>query len=345
MTDFLPPLPEIAADSADPRLQALASWLLTQPQTASAQLRPASGDASFRRYFRLHHADGTLIAMDAPPERENVDAFVRIQRLLADAGLRVPHIHACDSQQGFMLLQDLGMTSYLDALQDDNAAILYAAALDSIAQMQSRITALDTLPCYDEALLRREIGVFGEWCLERWLGLTDIRQNAALERTWTLLTDSALEQPRVFVHRDFHSRNLMISPDGAPGILDFQDAVAGPLTYDLVSLLRDCYIAWPEQAVTHQAMQFQQRLVCQGVIRDDWPLFQRWMDWMGVQRHLKAAGIFCRLSLRDGKQGYLGDIPRTLDYIVAVCRRYPELQALETLLEQRVAPHFERYRP
>jgi len=315
----------------DERLDALTAWLGEHCDTPVTQLRPASEDASFRRYFRASLADGrTVVAMDAPPDREDSRPFIEIAGRLQRAGLHVPHIHAADLDAGFLLLEDLGGTSYLQALTPDSVEPLYGDAIASLQQMQQRVP-IEGLPVYDRALLLREMELFPDWLLQRHLGLTvsaDERQ--MLDETFGLLIGNALEQPVVCVHRDYHSRNLMVVGDRNPGIIDFQDAVAGPITYDLVSLLRDCYIRWPSEQVDAWVAAF-----AAGVGQEP-ATFRRWFDRMGVQRHLKAAGIFARLNHRDGKPGYLADIPRTLGYIVEVATRDAALQALAAFIEQRV---------
>ncbi len=314
------------------RLHALRSWLADLGLGAD-DLRPASEDASFRCYFRLTAPDGeTRVVMDAPPDREPLGPFLDIDRRLRAAGLSAPEILACDEARGFLLLEDFGDVHYLAVLDEVNADALYGDAMEAIRVMQTGVAA-DDLPPYDEALLRREMALFPEWFLGALLG---IELNAAQQALWQTATDrlvaSALEQPRAFVHRDYHSRNLMYLDSGRnPGLLDFQDAVLGPVTYDLVSLLRDCYIAWPRVRVEAWARDF---LAGAGHLRGIEPArFLRWFDRMGAQRQLKAIGIFARLKLRDGKPGYLKDIPRTLGYLLDACQRDPALVDLGGLLD------------
>ena len=317
----------------------LQEWLKRVLHTERVSLEPASGDASFRSYWRLRHGARSLIAMDAPPEKEDTARFVRIGAALRSAGLHAPELLFEDEQRGFLLLEDLGERLYLDALCDANVDRLYADALAALAAMQACMPVAG-LPVYDAPFLRTELDLFPEWLLGRQLGipLSD-DDRAALERTWHYLIGSALEQPRVFVHRDFHSRNLMLTEPPSPGILDFQDAVFGPVTYDLVSLLRDCYIAWPRERVEAWARGYLSNAVQRGILRaEQEATFQRWFDLMGVQRHLKASGIFARLNRRDGKPGYLADVPRTLDYVLQVAPDYPELRWLAGLIEARVLP-------
>lgn len=323
------------------RLAALEAWLGDSCGLSGFRLEPASGDASFRRYFRVTLADGTTrIAMDAPPDKEDCRPFVSVAQRFAAAGLHVPAIEAQDLAQGFLLLEDLGCTHYLDVLDEHSADRLYGDAMAALISLQS-CAAHEGLPPYDEALLQREMALFPDWLLDRHLGLTlDAGEQAMLAGTFRHLADAALAQPRVSVHRDYHSRNLLVPPAGqTPGIIDFQDAVIGPVSYDLVSLLKDCYIAWPQQRVDDWAMDYFERAVRSGVLQEaQAPEFLRWFDLMGAQRHLKAAGIFARLNHRDGKPGYLADIPRTLGYIVAAAERRPELEGLAALIGQRVLP-------
>lgn len=325
----------------DPRLAALLNWLRHGLGHPVAHIEPASQDASFRRYFRAWIGDRTFIAMDAPPPRENLRPFLKVAELLRGAGLETPAIHAADPEQGFALLGDFGTQSYLDHLDDARADALYSDALAALVRLQTRLDPnnLD-LPAYDARLLRTELGIFREWLLGGLLGLElSPEETAALDAAERHLIDSALEQPRVCVHRDYHSRNLMVIPDGNPGVLDFQDAVIGPITYDLASLLRDCYIAWPAERVAAWLDRHRQALAAAGLLDEAGQArFRRWFDLMGMQRHLKAAGIFARLLLRDGKPGYLKDIPRTLNYIAEAGAAYPEFSGFLDFLNARVLP-------
>lgn len=321
------------------RVAALNSWLSQQVGLSGFSIQAVSGDASFRRYFRIIAADGEKwIAMDAPPERENCRPFVAIAGQLQTLGLHVPQIHAQDLEQGFLLLEDLGAMHYLDVLNEGNADRLYGDALGALAVVQACASTAG-LPAYDRELLWREMELFREWLLGRHLGVRlDDQQNRELDQVFELLIENALEQPRVCVLRDYHSRNLMVASSPTPGILDFQDAVKGPVTYDLVSLLKDCYIAWNPEQVNHWAVGYFQLAVQSGVLRGEHETrFLRWFDLMGVQRHLKAAGIFARLNERDGKPGYLADIPRTLGYILRLQPDYPELTELCRLIKQTVS--------
>jgi aminoglycoside/choline kinase family phosphotransferase len=334
----------------DPRLAALRRWIVDELAWPDATLAPASADASFRRYFRVTHAGRSWVAMDAPPGKEDVGPYLRIAGMLGDIGVHAPRMLEADRAQGFLLLTDLGSTTYLEALQDRaRAEVLYADALGALLAIQARGGAhVHALPPYDEKLLRNEMNLFPEWFLGRHLQFSLDRAHVGLlADAFDRLTASALEQPRVFVHRDYHSRNLMVCAGegdiGAnPGILDFQDAVHGPYTYDLVSLLRDCYIDWPPAEVRRWAEDFRVRAAAAGIGSNVEPArFERWFDLMGVQRHLKAIGIFARLWHRDGKPGYLADIPRTLNYVIEACARHPDLAAFGAFAEREVRPALE----
>ncbi len=309
---------------------------------AGSQPVVASGDASFRRYFRLQKGAESFIAMDAPPHQENCLPFVRVAGYLEAMQLSAPRIIEADLENGFLLLSDLGSEQYLDRLQQDpdSADLLYTAATEALLTMQRRGEAYQSiLPPYDEELLRFELSLFHDWLCGKHLGI-ELSDND--ERHWQaccdVLVENALAQPQVFVHRDYHSRNLMVMPDDTPGILDFQDAVEGPFTYDLVSLLKDCYIQWPTERVRAWALNYYQRLSDRTLNQVSEQQFIRYFELMGVQRQLKAAGIFCRLNYRDGKPAYLADVPRTLDYIVEIGPRYPELDFLVRLIKEKIQP-------
>jgi len=321
--------------SPDSRLESLKQWVAEVLAVREYELRPASSDASFRRYFRVSGSGVTYIVMDAPPEQENPRRYVEVARRFHALGLNVPEILEQDLKQGFLLISDLGQQQYLAALNDATVERLYGDALGALAILQAGIfTESAFLPSYDAPLLRRELEIFREWYLGRHLGLRlNAGQNALLDEAFETLIQSALEQPQVWVHRDYHSRNLMVTAENNPGILDFQDAVRGPVTYDLVSLLRDCYIAWPRERVEDWARgYFEQAERARLPVGGGPERFLRWFDLMGVQRHLKATGIFARLLHRDGKPGYLDDIPRTLGYVVEVSGRHPALQGLHDFL-------------
>ena len=325
-------------DAPDARLAALRAWLNWSLGGVALTLTPVSADASFRRYFRVTLDGVTRIAMDAPPEREDSRPFVRVAQLLSEAGVHVPEVIASDLDQGFLLLSDLGDTTYLRALTELNADTLFADATGALIRWQcaSRVAVL---PPYDRALLQREMDLFPDWYVRRHLGveLTD-DQRVALTGVMTLLADSALAQPAVFVHRDFMPRNLMVSQPN-PGVLDFQDAVHGPITYDVVSLFRDAFISWPEERVLDWSVRYwEQAKRAHLPVDADFGAFYRAFEWMGLQRHLKVLGIFARICYRDGKPGYLEDAPRFLGYVRAVCGRYAHLTPLARLvdaLEQR----------
>ncbi len=318
------------------RLQELEQWLARHYRTGSFHLTPASADASFRRYFRVHLAEGPLpsvIAMDAPPQQEDCRPFIHVAALLEEAGLNAPRVLAQDLERGFLLLSDLGSTTYLAALDESSADALFADAIDALVkwQLASRPGAL---PAYDEALLRRELDLFPDWYVARHLGvtLTD-PQRQALESTFRSILASNLAQPQVFVHRDYMPRNLMVS-DPNPGILDFQDAVFGPISYDVTSLFRDAFVSWPEERVLDWTVRYWENARRAGLPVDaDFGAFYRDLEWMGLQRHLKVLGIFARLQYRDGKPDYLHDTPRFLGYVRAVCERYAALAPLRRLLD------------
>ncbi|SHM67869.1 aminoglycoside phosphotransferase family protein [Phytopseudomonas punonensis] len=328
----------------DVRLQCLQQWLEPQMQTLfaangwgavpPATLQPASSDASFRRYFRWEAAGRSLIVMDAPPPQENCRPFVEVANLLARADLNVPRIYAADLDQGFLLLSDLGRQTYLDVIDSDNADSLFGPAIDALLAYQQ--LPMDTpLPHYDDALLRRELQLFPDWYVARELGLTfTAEQQAAWQRVCTLLIDSALAQPKVLVHRDYMPRNLMVSEPN-PGVLDFQDAVYGPVTYDITSLFKDAFLSWPEPRVQGWREGYWHKARAAGVpVQADLADFLRASDLMGVQRHLKVIGIFARICHRDGKPRYLADVPRFFVYIEAVLARRPELAELGELIAQ-----------
>jgi N-acetylmuramate 1-kinase len=320
----------------DPRFEALHQWLSRDLGLVEYRLESASTDASFRRYFRVYFKGGTLIAMDAPPEQGDCYPFVCLSSRFRRLGLNVPEVLEQDLPQGFLLLTDLGEHTYLSVLNRHNVTSLYQEALTALQLLQGGEATLPDLPLYGPDLLHQEMDLFREWYLQRHLG---VAIGTALDEVFALLIASALEQPQVPVHRDYHSRNLMVTGQANPGILDFQDAVKGPVTYDLVSLLRDCYIAWPCEAVRSWLCDYRQMAARRGIAMGSKEQdFLRWFDWMGVQRHLKASGIFARLNYRDGKTGYLKEIPRTLNYISTVSSRYGELAELAKLLQALPEP-------
>ncbi len=319
----------------DARRDALQRWLQTELRGARFSLAPASEDASFRRYFRASLEDGrTFVAMDAPPQHEDCRPFVRIAGMLREAGVHAPAIEAQDLAQGFLLLTDLGTRTYLQVLDPANAAALFADATDALLRWQGA-SRPDALPPYDEALLRREMALFPEWYVARHKAIVlDAAQQAALEGIVATLARSALAQPCVFVHRDYMPRNLMVCEPN-PGVLDFQDAVYGPITYDMVSLMRDAFISWEEERVLDWTARYWEKAKRAGLPVDaDFGEFWRAFEWMGLQRHLKVLGIFARIHYRDGKPKYLQDAPRFVDYARKVARRYVPLAPLAKLLDE-----------
>ncbi|MGE5452849.1 MAG: aminoglycoside phosphotransferase family protein [Acidobacteriota bacterium] len=344
-------LPAIAwADPA--REAAFHAWLAVQATQHGVQtetVRAASADASFRRYFRVTGgAAGSLIIMDAPPQHEDCHPFVTVARLLEAGGVNVPHILAWDEAQGFMLISDLGASTFLSTLQLDQPDAAgnrarYNAALDELVRIQ-HVAAQGQVPPYDDALLQREMDLLPQWYLTQLRGLTlSDDDQAMLTRTFALIKAQVLAQPQVLVHRDYHSRNLMADPaDPAArlGVIDFQDAVWGSIAYDLVSLLRDAYVMWDEDVQLDYAVRYWQKARQAGLpVAEDFGDFWRDFEWMGLQRHLKVLGIFARLALRDGKRAYLDDIPRVWTYAHRVCSRYQGLGPLAKLLERAEAAH------
>ncbi len=323
--------------ASDPRLLQLQRWLASLPPSlrlAPESLRPASADASFRRYFRLDAANATLVAMDAPPDREDSRPFVHVARLLHAAGLNAPRIVAQDLAQGFLLLTDLGTTTYLTALNGGAADALFADAIDALIKWQLASRA-DELPPYDEALLRRELMLYPDWYVARHLQCTlTLSQQQALEGAFRAILDACLAQPRVYVHRDYMPRNLMVS-DPNPGVLDFQDAVYGPVTYDVVSLFRDAFVSWDEERVLDWTIRYWEKARRAGLpVGTDFADFWRAFEWMGLQRHLKVLGIFARINYRDGKPHYLADTPRFVAYVRSVTHRYVALAPLARLVDE-----------
>lgn len=325
-------------NSPDLRLNAIKSWIatLTARELLPESLRPASSDASFRRYFRIDDANrASFIVMDAPPPQEDVRPFVHVAKVLGDTGVSVPAILEQDVENGFLLLSDLGNTTYLQLLTPDTAHKLYMDAIEALVLMQAQ-SQPDVLPEYDRALLLREMMLFPDWYINKHLGLTlNEKQQATLNSIFDLLLANNLAQPQVYVHRDYHSRNLMVLSQGNPGILDFQDAVFGPITYDLASLLRDAYIQWDEELVLDWVIRYWERARRAGLpVNPDIDSFYRDFEFMGLQRHLKVLGIFARLYHRDGKDGYLKDLPLVMEYTRKVAYRYKELAPLVRLLDE-----------
>ncbi len=321
-------------------MQQLNDWLAVVLKKKSYGIEPASSDASFRRYFRVTVDGETLIAMDAPPPQEDCTPFVHAAEVFGAAGLNVPKIIAQDIPNGFLLLSDLGNTTFLSALQAPNglevAADLYRDASNALIKMQLA-SKPDVFPPYDEALLTREMQLFPDWYVAKHLNvtLTDAQQQV-MNKTFAMLNANILAQPKVYVHRDYHSRNLMVQENSHDlGVLDFQDAVYGPITYDLVSLLKDAYISWEEDQILDWAVRYWQSARQAGLpMSEDFAEFYRDFEWMGAQRHIKVLGIFARLYHRDGKDGYLKDMPLVMDYLRRVCDRYIELKPFLRLLDE-----------
>ncbi len=334
----------------DQRLTLLTQWVQSFSGFEQADPQPVSGDASFRRYFRVYgepagtDSPSPFIVMDAPPEHEDCVPFVSIAKHWRARGVNVPDIVEEDLEQGFLLLEDFGNTLLLSALNEENVDELYQQALDELITIQQVESGTDhLLPPYDAALLDREMALFPDWLLTKQLGLTlDNGDQALLETTFSILKESALTQPLVTVHRDYHSRNLLIV-DGQdrPGVIDFQDAVRGPITYDLVSLVKDCYVSWPKNRVEAWQESFRKQSREAGLHNADAATFHQWFELMGMQRHLKAAGIFARLAIRDGKTDYLNDIPRTLCYLVKASGQQPALRHFHEWLTDTIVPAVE----
>ncbi len=337
------------------RQQQLETWLNQQFPHTSFDLAPASADASFRSYFRATFAERTLIVMDAPPQQEDCRPFIHVAQLFGAAGVHVPQVLAQDLELGFLLLTDLGHTTYLQAMTASNAQNLYGAATDALVAIQLA-SRENELPPYDETLLMREMRLFPEWYIGKHLQATlNEKQSATLENIFQRVLQNNLAQPRVYVHRDYHSRNLMYIESplpnplpqaredaneksnllSSPGILDFQDAVYGPITYDLASLFKDAYIRWEEADILDWLIAYWQKARQAGLpVHADFGDFYRDYEWMGVQRHLKVLGIFARLYHRDGKEGYLKDLPLVMDYLRKACERYVDLKPLLRLLDE-----------
>jgi aminoglycoside/choline kinase family phosphotransferase len=344
----------------DPRLNLIRTWLTRDLGWRIGRISVASADASFRRYFRVSRGDvdpaawapraDTLIVMDAPPGKEDIAPYLKVSTLLEQAGAHIPHVHASDARRGFVVMEDLGNTQYLSLLKTGRGVDkLYGEALTTLANIQVRgVKAAQQLAPYDRQPLERELNLMPEWFLRKHFGLELTPEELALLTvTFEILINEALLQPQVFVHRDYHSRNLMVLPPSmeggrGPGVIDFQDALRGPVGYDLVSLLKDCYIGWSRERVERWVRGYRRVLGNLGAnVGDSEYQFLRWFDLIGVQRHIKVLGIFCRLWYRDGKIGYLADLPLTFEYVRDACRRYPELVEFERWLSWRVAPLME----
>lgn len=331
-------------DASDSRLALLRQWVTEDLGFADAHIETASADASFRRYFRLIRGNDSYIVMDAPPEKEPVAPFIAVAQSLLGIGLNAPVILARDPERGLLLLSDLGTRQYLsDLLAGRDVERLYGDALDALVRLQTcGGEAARGLPPYDRAALMREMNLLPEWFLGRHLGQPPTAaERAMLDRLFETLAQSALAQPAVFVHRDYHSRNLLITAEANPGILDFQDAMRGAATYDVVSLLKDCYIAWPRERVIGWLLDYRERLLRAGLDLGTAEELIRRFDLMGLQRHIKVLGIFARLFYRDGKPGYLADLPRVLAYTREAAALYPETTEFAHYIAARIDPSFE----
>lgn len=330
LTVSFPPMPD--TDRAEQRL----SWTRQALSDPGLSLQVASADASFRSYWRAHGGGRSWIVMDAPPGREDVGPWLEIGARLAAAGLHTPQVHAADVAAGFVLMEDLGDRLYLPELHEASADTLYAQAIDAILAMQARVDPAG-LPAFDEAWMTMEMELMPEWFLRRHLGLAPACGDwDAIESGFRAILDAAGAQPQRFMHRDFHSRNLLVVADNPPGVIDFQGAMRGPLAYDLASLLRDCYIAWPDERVAAWRERYRRRAVELGLTDADEARFARWFDLAGLQRHLKVLGLFCRLAYRDGKTAYLGDLPLVWRYVRDVGRRHERTRPLVDLLERAI---------
>jgi len=323
----------------DARLALVHHWLSKDLGIRPERVEPASSDASFRRYFRAFRDGETFVIMDAPPGKEDVRPYMKVTGLLESLGIHVPHILQADVGNGLLLLEDLGVTQYLQRLTaGDDPDRLYGDALFSLAEIQTRgADAARELAPYDRELFTREMGLMPEWFTGRHLGLSlSDAENQIIADAFEFLIREALMQPTVFVHRDFHSRNLMVTTERNPGVIDFQDAVRGPIGYDLVSVLKDCYIGWPRERVEQWVTVYRNLIRSLGGPGGrDAAEFLRWFDLIGMQRHIKVLGIFARLWYRDGKPGYLRDLPLTLEYVRDTAHRYPELAGFADLVERR----------
>ncbi|MDH5433606.1 MAG: phosphotransferase [Gammaproteobacteria bacterium] len=334
MSDFLPD----SVNKTDIRKQQLSDWVSRKMKINAVKLITVSGDASFRRYFRFEHNNATYIAVDAPPQHEDNHAFERAAKILWDNQLNVPEILAIDLESGFMLLSDLGDDLYLSHLTDDSADQLYHQAIDNIIKMQCiAVDSISHIPPYDDAELQFEMSLFTDWLIPHHLkmDLTSGEQKL-IQQTFAKLCDSAKAQPQYFVHRDYHSRNLMLTDRNNPAIIDFQDAVLGPVSYDLVSLLKDSYIGWPEEKIDGWCRYYYQQARNADLIDFDYAQFIRYFDLMGMQRQIKILGIFCRLFYRDGKDGYLKDMPLTFNYLSKAALRYNDYHDFYDFLMSKV---------
>lgn len=325
----------------DTRKLALTNWVTQQIPTVThpIELYSLGGDAGFRRYFRFH-TPSLWLAVDAPPETENTAQFAAIAHLIQQQGVRTPRIAAIDAGQGFLLVEDMGDRLFFREVDSHNADSLYQLAIATLLQLQRAQDDAALIPRYDRALLRRELEIFSEWFAGKLLGYSlSTAELHLLNELFIRLEDNAFAQPQTFVHRDYHSRNLLLLDDNSLGVIDFQGALWGGVTYDLVSLLRDCYLRWPAEKVKRWALDYRQQAISAGII----PIiheteFLRWFDWLGLQRHIKVLGIFARLNLRDGKTGYLSDLPLVIRYTLEVAEQYAELQPFADWFKQTLLP-------
>lgn len=341
-----------SADSIESRKQALTHWARQNlraviPEAGQLVLESLGSDAGFRRYYRAQApvtGQPPFLAVDAPPETEDTALFVKLARYLRDQGVNAPTVIAADAAQGFLVVEDFGDRLLRNELTQDTACTLYGEALMVLLRLQQATDIPTELPQYDQAMLRRELEIFSEWFVVRLLGYSlSQAEQALLQRVFTQLETTALEQPQLLVHRDYHSRNLLLCDSGQIGVIDFQGAVRGPFAYDLVSLLRDCYIRWPQEDVKRWALSYGNIAMDVGVIPAvDEATYLRWFDWVGLQRHIKVLGIFARLHLRDGKHHYLADLPLVLRYTLDVARNYPQLDEFVAWFEQQLLPLIEQ---
>lgn len=327
--------------TSDKRASTILAWLENEIKLDISSFEIASSDASFRRYFRVHHSQGSYIVMDAPPDKENTELFIKVAALLKNSQMKVPRIYHKNLSQGFLLLEDFGSKCLLDELTADNVDVLYQQALNELFRLQSNTyAAISNLPDYGKGLLIQELSLFYDWFTQKLIG-ENMPKNLQSSIN-KLLINSALEQPQVCVHRDYHSRNLMVLESKEIGVIDFQDAVIGAITYDVVSLLRDCYIAWPQTRLETWLKAYYQRLLENKMLEVSFMRFKRWFDLMGLQRHMKAIGIFSRLHLRDNKSSYLGDIPQTMAYVEQICQCYSELGEFYNWLNAKILPVYQQ---
>lgn len=327
------------------RQNALNEWVKNLFGSSNFTIQPLAGDASFRRYLRIYHNNHSYVLMDAPPEKEDIKSFIQVGKTLADIGIYTPKIHACEHQQGFLLLEDLGDNLLLSCVREQNADALYKKALSILVKLQQCDTRNLTLPHFNKKFMTEELNLFRNWFLEAFLNLNlSKQQNELLDEAFDWLIVKIMNQPQVVIHRDYHSRNLLVVPDKNHielGVIDYQDAMIGPFTYDLVSLLKDCYIQWPHQRILDWLDYFYQPLSM--LYNVSLTEFIRAFDVCGLQRHLKVLGIFCRLHLRDQKSGYLKDLPLTMHYLLSTLAHYEELSDFYNFMHEKNLLFKEKY--